>query len=129
MIRNQFYGIKYPFTNDDSENYFVDLNSSLKDKVRSMIMHLVFTPKGQKIRDLEFGTNLIKYIFEPNDELTWGEVQNEIRETVTKYIPNVTITNVEVLEENGDKRTVYVKLEYSVTNGINETKDSIVTTI
>jgi phage baseplate assembly protein W len=63
MARQQLFGIKYPFTHDDYQNFFVDANINEKDKVRSQIMHVIFTPKGQRIRMPEFGTDLIKYIF------------------------------------------------------------------
>lgn len=129
MEKNQFYGIKYPFSTEDSENYYVDLNSNLKDKVRSMLLHVVFTPKGQKIRDLEFGTNLIKYIFEPNDELTWGDVKNEIKDVVNKYIPNITVNDISVLDSEETKGKIYVRLDYTVSNGLTENKDSIITSI
>ena len=68
MKKTQFYGIKYPFTNQDAENYYVDLNSSVKDKVKSTLMHIIFTPKGQRYRKPDFGTNVIQYLFE------WGKL-------------------------------------------------------
>ena len=69
MAKQQFYGVKYPFVAEDVENYFIDVNKTLKDKVRSILMHIIFTPKGQKLRAPEFGTDLIRYIFEPNDNI------------------------------------------------------------
>ena len=51
MAKQQFYGVKYPFVAEDVENYFIDVNKTLKDKVRSILMHVIFTPKGQKLRD------------------------------------------------------------------------------
>ena len=42
----------------------------------------------------DYGTNLLKYIFEPNDQLTATDVEEEIRNTVALYIPEVKITSV-----------------------------------
>lgn len=125
----QYYGIKYPFTVNNEENYFADVNYTLKDKVKSLLMHVIFTPKGQKIRDPEFGTNLIKFIFDPNDTASWESVKNEIMDVVKKYINGVTINDVSMLETNNDSNQMYVRIDYTVSNGLKTITDSLITTI
>lgn len=125
----QYYGIKYPFTVNNEENYFADVNYTLKDKVKSLLMHVIFTPKGQKIRDPEFGTNLIKFIFDPNDTASWESVKNEIMDVVKKYINGVTINDVSMLETNNDSNQIYVRIDYTVSNGLKTITDSLITTI
>lgn len=129
MANKQYYGIKYPFVTDDEENFALDLNKSLKDHVRSLIMHVIFTPKGQKLRDAEFGTNLIRFVFEPNDSISWEMVENEVREAVAKYVPNVTINNIEILKNEEEVSAIFVRIDYTVSNGFTSTTDSIVTEI
>lgn len=92
------YGIKFPITVLSSRKSLVDTNESLQSQVHSELMHLIFTPKGQRIRDPEFGTNLIQYIFNPNDNQTWSDILTEIKDSVTKYIPNCTIKDLDVSE-------------------------------
>lgn len=75
MAITQKYGIKYPFTSDNDENIYLDLNQNRLDKITSDVLHVIFTPKGQKIRNPEFGTDLIRYIFEPNDEKTLADIK------------------------------------------------------
>lgn len=127
MAKQQFYGVKYPFVAEDVENYFIDVNKTLKDKVRSILMHVIFTPKGQKLRDPEFGTDLIRYIFEPNDNISWEGIKAEITEIVNKYVQGVTINNISVVQNNDDNYEIYVRLDYTVSDGINVVKDSIAT--
>lgn len=127
MGKMQFYGITYPFTADNAENYFVDLNYNKSDKVKSELMHIIFTPKGQKLRDPEFGTDLIKYIFEPNDEISWNEVQNEVSESVSKYIKGIKISNISVLKNSEEMSEIFVRVDYSVSDGINIINDSLIT--
>lgn len=129
MIKNQYYGIKYPFVSQDVENYFVDVNKSKKDKIRSLLMHIIFTPKGQKLRDPEFGTDLIKYIFEPNDSISWEGIKNEVSETVKKYINDITINNISILQNDEEMGEIYVRLDYSVSDNFNIINDSIVAKI
>ena len=129
MAKKQFYGIKYPFIAQDEENYFVDLNKSLKDKIKSLLIHLVFTPKGQKIRDPEFGTNLIKFLYEPNDEHSWANIKNEINQVVGNYIKGITINEISVLPPDDKRTDVLVRLDYTITNGIYQETDNLITKI
>lgn len=114
MAKKQYFGLKYPFSNNDVENFEFDLNSSEKDKVASQILHLIFTPKGQRLRHPDFGTNLIQYIFEPNDGSTWSNVKQEIQTCVQKWINGVTINNIEVMADD-EGNQIYVRIDYSVT--------------
>lgn len=124
-IKQQF-GIKYPFTNDDSENYFVDVNKTIKDMIRSEISHIIFTPKYQKIRDPQFGTNLIQFIFNQNDEETFNAVRSEIIETVTNKINNIIIDDIQILNEND---SLYVKIMYQIKKGLFNEKDNFIVKI
>lgn len=125
----QQYGIKFPFTNNSNNGYFLDTNLTVQSKIRSILMHIIFTPKGQRIRNPQFGTDLIKQIFEPNDSETWSQLQNSISNAITKYIPSVTLKGIEVLKNEDDIHEVYVKVSYSVKSGNTTFDDSIVTAV
>ncbi len=127
MAKQQYFGIKYPFTSVDFENFFVDVNDRPKDKVRSEVMHVIFTPKGQRIRMPDFGTDLIKYIFEINDSESWQGIKNEISESVRKYVPNVVLNDIQVMKDEEKIGEIYVRIDYSVKEGLRTTNDSIVT--
>lgn len=129
MAVKQFFGVKYPFTNQGSEHFYVDANQSTKEKARSMLMHVVFTPKGQRIRNPEFGTDLIKFIFEPNEDVTWEAVKNEVSDSVKKWIPNTVLNDIQVVTSDADESEIYVKLNYSVQNGNRTMSDSVVVTL
>lgn len=113
----QYDGIKYPFTLEQSESYFIDLNQTMRDSVRSQIMHVIFTPKGTKIRDPLFGTDLIRYIFEPSDETTWSKIKSEISSAVNTYVSNVSINDINVMKSEDDNNEVFVRIDYSVKQG------------
>lgn len=125
MAKKQLFGIKYPFQNEMENNYYLDLNTSYKEKVRSEIVHIIFTPKGQRYRNPDFGTDLIKYIFEPNDEETWGKIRSEIREQVTKYLPRVNFKDISVYRDEEDGNHLYVDVNYTITKGNVEEDDNI----
>jgi phage baseplate assembly protein W len=129
MAKRQYYGIKYPFLRDDFQKFYVDVNSSIKDKARSQLMHIVFTPKGQRLRLPEFGTNLIKHIFEQNDDTAWDSIKTEVIDSVTRWSNNIILNNITVVKNEDDESEIYVRLDYSVTEGNKVTNDSIVVQI
>ena len=129
MAKKQFLGIKYPFRNDGVQHFYLDANETQKDQVRSDLLHVVFTPKGQRIRMPEFGTDLIKHIFSPNDEITWEAIQNEIIDSVSRWVPNVQLNSVNVVKNEENEAEVYVKLVYSVKEGNKVMNDSVVVQI
>lgn len=126
MAKKQLFGIKYPFIADDVTGYYVAANKTVTEKVRSQLMHIIFTPKGQRIRNPEFGTDLIKYIFDQNDGMTWEAVKTEVSESVTRWATNINLKDIRVVKSEEDPSQVFVRLDYSVTEGNKTTNDSVV---
>lgn len=117
MAQRQYFGIKYPFTYQNDENRFLDLNKTIDDGLLSEILHVILTPKGQRLRMPNFGTNLIKFIFEPNDEQSWDNVKNEVTNSISSFIPNAKLIDINILKEKSDDNRIILYLEYSVTKG------------
>lgn len=118
MAKIQKYGIKFPITVLSDDNSLFDVNYLQSDSVKSELLHIIFTPKGQRLRDPEFGTNLIQYIFNPNDMQTWGDIVGEVKDSVTRYLKDCKVNDIQVFEgETGEE--LYVQLSYSVWNGGN----------
>lgn len=126
MSKKQYFGIKYPFKNDGVQHFYVDANESVAEKVKSQLIHIVFTPKGQRIRNPEFGTDLIKFIFDPSDGMTWESVKNEVSDSVNRWANNISIRNIEIVKNAEDEHEIYVRLDYSVIEGNKKTNDSVV---
>lgn len=121
MYEVKHYGIKFPFTATSEERTFVDLNRTKGENVASELMHLIFTPKGQRLRNPDFGSSLIQFIFNPNDSQTWGDIVSEIKDMVQMHIPDCDLSNIEVAEGD-DGVTLFAKIRYSVMeeNGVQE---------
>ena len=117
MAKTQKYGIKDPFTSDNDDGHFLDLNKTMADGIKSQVLHVIFTPKGQKLRDPEFGTDLIKYIFNQKDGPTFSDVKTEITTQVSKYVPSVEFKNVEIYNDEANESAIIVSIEYGVKIG------------
>lgn len=111
MARTQKYGIKFPIK-IESKKTLLDLNETRADEVKSQLIHLIFTPQGQKLRDPLFGTNLITYLFsEINDRLTWDDIIFEIKNKVKKFVSNCEVQDVttEQIGDSGEGLAVTIK--------------------
>ena len=124
--RKQYYGIKYPFTANNLDGFFLDLNEEPEDKVASEILHVILTPKRSRIRKPEFGTDLIKYVFEPNDELTWDKVESEAIEAVNAFVPSARLDDISVVVSESEPRSVYLDVRYTVVKGKMEENNRMV---
>ncbi len=102
MAMNSF-NINYPFKDDTSTKGFISMNRVSKDSYSSNLLLLLLTQKGERLYEPDFGTNLLKFIFEPNDDLTASGVEEEIKNLVSLYIPEIKITSVKFYRLNDDE--------------------------
>jgi phage baseplate assembly protein W len=125
MALTQRYGIKYPFTSDNDDEIYVDLNSDYKKSIESQVLHVVFTPKGQRLRDPEFGSDFIKYLFEPNDGATEDAVKSSIKESISRYVPNVEFKDIETMKDPSTENSIIVTITYTIKMGAYEEENKV----
>lgn len=125
----KYFGIRFPFTAKEDEKFFIDIESNPYLELKSDIMHMLFTPTGQRLRNPSFGTNLIKYIFEPMDSKTYTDIKNELQERINKYFPGVVILELTVTDSKDEKRQADVSIKYQFDEGSYMTFDTIDITI
>jgi phage baseplate assembly protein W len=146
------YGIDFPFRNS-LKGDFIRMTESPEREVRANLIHLLLTRKGSRYYLPDFGTRLYKYIFDQNDVVTFGLIEDEIRESVKKYIPNLDINSINVVSAENDPEetklysqqederlfrvsdatskpyTAKVKIDYTVNNGSFTSSDFVIINI
>ena len=95
------YNIKFPIEDDGVKNKFLQTTSTTKKALGSNLLLLLLTQKGERYYMPDYGTNLLKFIFEPNDDDTIEDVKEDLKRTVATYIPQLTIDRV-VFSRNED---------------------------
>jgi phage baseplate assembly protein W len=152
MAEGKTYGINFPFR-DSSKGTYLSLSEESDEEIRSSLVHLLLTRKGTRYYLPDFGTRLYEFIFDQNDSVSFNLIEDEIRESVKKYIPNLDINSIEVVsaeddpdeprtfaeEENSrlfrvsndstEPYTARVKIDYTVNNGAFSTSDFIIINI
>jgi hypothetical protein len=128
MASKRYININFPFKNSP-EGFFLDLTTTDNAAIKADLMHLILTRKGQRLYNPDFGTNLLLYIFEPNDSITYSDLQDEISTTVKKYFPTINIDNLSVTEDEEREYTAVIKLEYTINDGVFTARDFIIVKI
>lgn len=125
MARKQQYGIRYPFTAENLDSKYMDTNDSYVNCIKSQVIHAIFTPRGQKVRDPEFGTNLVNYIFGPKDTQSLSEIRTEITSQLGRYVPAAKFKDINIYEDEDGDNGIIVSISYSVQIG-NKVDDTTV---
>tara|TARA_R110000782_G_scaffold215659_1_gene303318 strand:- start:1269 stop:1649 length:381 start_codon:yes stop_codon:yes gene_type:complete len=124
----KYININYPFR-DSPKGFFVDLTSDDASAIKADLMHLILTRKGQRLYNPEFGTDLLKFIFEPNDSLTLVGLKTEITTTVKKYLPKLQIDEISVVQSDEVEYAAVVTIKYTITDDVFSTSDLVIINI
>ena len=49
---------------------------------------------------------MVKYLFQPNDNITLTDIESDLKETVKKYIPSLTITSINLNQTDENGKTI-----------------------
>ncbi len=92
---DNIFNIGFPLRDSD-KGYFLDLTTNSRDGLLADIKHVLLTTKGTRYFRPSFGGNLRKFLFDPNDEITHGDIKTELTNLLRQHFPNVTVKSIEV---------------------------------
>ncbi len=154
MANGKTYGINFPFQ-DSKEGKYLSLSQTADEEIRTDLLHLILTRKGSRYYLPDFGTRIYEFIFEPMDGTTFQAIKEDIKLSVEKYIPNLTINEITLtpylddLESEGvlnedmigvggiyripgrgvEEYTAKLRIDYTITDGTFDSKDFIIINI
>ena len=87
----------------------------VKDKaaIVQAIQGILLTRKGERPFQPELGCDVQNMLFEPLDYASAGTIKQEIRETVDRYEPRVTVTKIECTPDF-DNNGYNVEMQYTI---------------
>lgn len=106
----QGIGIQYPLERDKQKNHFLKSVKTTKEKVRSRILFLLDTPKGSIYYNPSWGSNLRRFVFDPNDSKTEADIKEDIKSVVEEFIGRVKVG--EISFERPDRKTLILTVQY-----------------
>jgi phage baseplate assembly protein W len=127
-MASKYININYPFKNSE-KGFFLDLNSDDRAAIKADLMHLILTRKGQRLYNPNFGTDLLRFIFEPDDSLTLSAIKEEIKTVVKKYLPKLQINSINVDQSTESEYAAVIRMDYTVTDEVFSINDFVIINI
>ena len=93
-VSRSFKDISASFQINPLNNDIVALKN--ENAIARSIRNIVFTTPGEKFFQQNFGSRVSESLFENMDEITALTIQDEIIDSITKFEPRVSLTNVKV---------------------------------
>ncbi len=128
MANGKYINITYPFK-DSKKGFFLDLTEQDNQAIKSDLLHLILTRRGQRLYNPDFGTDLLRFIFEPNDALTLQGVKDEIKTVVKRFLPKLQLDDILIEESPESEYAAVVTISYTITEDVFSTSDVIVINI
>ena len=102
----KYVGLSFPLRSDNNNDFALTKNSL--QQARHNLRNLLLTQVGERVGQLEFGSNLRALIFEPDDKNLPIKIEEEVRRATSRWLPYINIQNVQTLSDDGNKNKVFV---------------------
>jgi phage baseplate assembly protein W len=91
------------------------------------IKNIIFTRKGEKPFNPQFGSNILSLLFENFNKFTAATLESEIETTIQNFEPRVRTIRVSA-QNNIDRNEVYVTIYFNTINSSETTSVTILLT-
>ena len=118
LQKNIAIGISLPF---NGPGVFKSTYTT-KDQIKSNLVNLLLTDKGERVMNPNFGTNLKRFLFEGITDNNLETLKDNILNSILTYISEITVTNI-ILVPNTDNNLVDLTIEYYL--NISQTPDQV----
>ena len=94
---------------------------STADQIKSNLINLLLTSKGERLYLPDFGCDLKSILFEGIDDTTLNTLRNYIYTNVSTYIPEITIVKIDIVtEEDYNKISITVQYRLNLSGNADE---------
>jgi phage baseplate assembly protein W len=119
LQKNIAIGVSLPFNGPSGP---FNNTYSTKDQIKSNLINLVLTNKGERVFNPEFGMDLRKLLFEGMTEDIVPVIQDIITSNINMFIPEVIVGNINITQDR-DNNSISITVQYSL--AISGTSDQI----
>ena len=118
LQKNIVIGVSLPF---NAKGVF-NKTYSTKEQIKSNLINLLLTDKGERIMNPEFGADLRRSLFDNITTTSIDLLRVKIIDAINIFIPEVELENVNI-ESNVDYNTLNVTIDYRLR--ISNTPDQV----
>ena len=110
---NTYIGLSFPIRRDKFNDFAMTKNSLEQSKHN--LKNLLLTHVGERVGQPAFGSRLRALCFEQQDDELPIKVEEEVKDSVSKWLPYINIQEVNTLTQEGDINKIFVEIKYSTT--------------
>ena len=83
--------------------------------ISSDLRNLLLTPKGERLMNPDFGTQISKLVFELDSSVLEAQVQQEVNQAIAKFEPRVSVISI-TTERQPNQRQINVAIQVQALN-------------
>tara|TARA_R110000751_G_scaffold162769_1_gene269215 strand:- start:268 stop:693 length:426 start_codon:yes stop_codon:yes gene_type:complete len=95
------------------------------DQAIENVKNLLLTRKGERLIHINFGTELLNILFEPNVADLKDEIRDIINDAIDYWLPYVNIDNIDIITAEDDPSLPH-NIKITITVSINELRDETI---
>jgi hypothetical protein len=118
LQKNIAIGVSLPFNGPAVFNS----TYTTKDQIKSNLINLLLTAKGERVMNPEFGCDLKKFLFEGITNSNISLLKTNISDSISTFISEITLKNIN-LDSNIDDNLINLTIDYSL--NISQTPDQV----
>jgi phage baseplate assembly protein W len=84
------------------------------DSIRQSLLLLLSTIPGERVMRPEYGCQLFRIIFDPNDDTTAGLAIHYVRTAIERWEPRIEIQRLDATRNEGEPGRLDITLEYRI---------------
>ena len=108
-----YIGLSFPLRRDDNNDF--KLTKTSLEQAQHNLKNLFLTFPGERVGQPEFGSRIRELCFEQVDDDLPNKIEEEVRRTVSTWLPYIIVREVNTLNEEGDENKIFVQVKYSTT--------------
>ena len=109
-------GVSLPFNKPFNSTY------STKDQIKSNLINLILTTRGERVMNPLFGTGLRDFLFEGITTSNLENLKIDLLNSINIFIPEISVTDLDIIS-NPDSNSIELNLSYVL--NISNTPDQI----
>ena len=108
-----YIGLSFPLRRDNNNDF--KLTKTSLEQAQHNLKNLFLTFPGERVGQPEFGSRIRELCFEQVDDELPNRIEEEVRRTVSNWLPYINVQEVNTLNEEGDENKIFVQVKYSTT--------------
>jgi phage baseplate assembly protein W len=116
LQKNIAIGVSLPFNKPFTSTY------TTKDQIKSNLINLLLTSRGERIMNPLFGTGLRDFLFEGITDFNIENLRLDLINSINMFIPEISVVNIDIVP-GYDSNSIELNLSYLL--NISNTPDQV----